>query len=1171
MSLTSAVVNALEKANVFDPLCVATSSDLVISNAGFAISVVQLLRFRIGRSKLLGRCVVVVPSQSDALDLVEEISSLDLGIEPVLVPPWETLPFERVSPRIDAMGRRVAALWDLAQGKNDAARDRVFVFSARSFSQRFHPRLLEYAPLAFDVGGSINLDFVAHKLISFGYTRVYQVEAVGEFAIRGSILDIFTADRDVPVRVDLFGDDIEKIVEFSLADQRSVTNSGVGIGSVLVHPAREFRPEEFIRQNARELSLQIPKLSDVFNRILDGEFFEGMESWAPFFEQFEASVSSLLVDDDLLIVSDLSRIIQRIGALVDEEDELFGLLAATWDLDPNEQFDISLFDSLEDSMPRCQARIVKVKSFAEKPSDLRIDIEPVGIPDHRDDTILGTLRADLRAGLMVIITADSPSMANRIITSVKDGGLMAKAIRTDLEFDEFLNTPVHKRPIGCIITDLETGFRSAKAQMSIIGPYDLTGRRLKRTQRQVVASRAGIAMFESLQSGGYVVHDFHGVGKYHGMIRREVGGVERDYLEIEYRDNAKLFLPTEQMSVITPYSGGEKPALSKLGGSDWHKTKARVKKSVERIAQELVLLYQKRVNAKGIVHSPDTVWQAEMEELFPYTLTTDQRKAIEDVKQDMETERPMDRLVCGDVGFGKTEIAIRAAFKAVQSGKQVAVLVPTTLLAHQHHQTFSERFGHFPVTVEVISRFFTSAQVKEVLARLARGEVDVIIGTHRLLSKDVIFADLGLLVVDEEQRFGVNHKETIKAMSVNIDVLTLSATPIPRTLEMSLTGLRDLSLLNTPPGSRQPILTYVGGYDEAAVVEAIRREMLREGQVFFVHNRILDIETVASRLRVMVPEARVAVAHGQMDESQLERVVDDFWQGKFDVLVCTTIIESGIDMPSVNTLVVDRAEMLGLGQLHQLRGRVGRGGIRAYAYLFHAPDTKLTEEAYERLKTIGEAVELGSGFRIAMRDLEIRGAGNLLSQNQSGHIAAVGYDLYVKMVKDAIAFLNGDVVKPPSEVRIDIPLTATIPLSYIGKDSLRLEAYKALADTSDDGEIAELVGGWEDRFGDLPPETVALTKITQLRNRATTLGITEITGEIQKTSVNSKLKLRIVGVAPPQSVLVNLRRRFPKSDFHEFSKTLSIPDLDTKQPADIAIELLDLLIKRLVLKPVSVG
>ncbi|MDH4075071.1 MAG: transcription-repair coupling factor, partial [Acidimicrobiia bacterium] len=569
-------------------------------------------------------------------------------------------------------------------------------------------------------------------------------------------------------------------------------------------------------------------------------------------------------------------------------------------------------------------------------------------------------------------------------------------------------------------------------------------------------------------------------------------GHERDYLLLEYRGDDKLYLPSDQIELIRRYTGGETPAVHRLGGSDFAKTKAKVRSAVAEIAQELVLLYQKRRSTQGIAFEPDTPWQAEMEASFPYELTPDQAQAVEAVKADMEASVPMDRLVVGDVGFGKTEIAVRAAFKAIQSGKQVAVLVPTTLLAQQHVQTFSDRFAPYPVRVEVLSRFLTNRQARDVVAAVAAGEVDLLIGTHRLLSEDVTFSRLGLLVVDEEQRFGVAHKEAIKKFKADVDVLTLTATPIPRTLEMSLTGIRDLSKLDTPPADRQPILTYVGEYDERAAAEAIRRELLREGQVFFVHNRVQSIDKVANDLANLVPEARIAVAHGQMDEGTLEKVVLDFWDGQFDVLVCTTIIESGIDMPTVNTLVVDRAEMLGLGQLHQLRGRVGRSGQRAYAYLFTRPEAVLSEEAYERLKTIGEATELGSGFKIALRDLELRGAGNLLGVGQSGHIAAVGYDLYCQLVIEAVAELNGTPIDEPEEIKLDIPVAANLPETYVQAEYQRLEAYRRLAAVRTQDEVDDIRQEWQDRYGPLPEPAERLLEVAALRAQCARVGVREL-------------------------------------------------------------------------------
>ena len=573
-----------------------------------------------------------------------------------------------------------------------------------------------------------------------------------------------------------------------------------------------------------------------------------------------------------------------------------------------------------------------------------------------------------------------------------------------------------------------------------------------------------------------------------------------------------------------------------MGGAEWQKTRAKARAAAFLVAQELVDLYRQRSVAKGHAFSPDSAWQREMEDLFAFTLTTDQAQAMEDIKADMELERPMDRLICADVGFGKTELAVRAAFKAVQDNKQVAILVPTTLLASQHFATFSDRFAGFPVKVAMLSRFVDDAETKVTLQGLREGTIDVVIGTHRLLSDTVAFKDLGLLVVDEEQRFGVGHKEAIKAKSLDVDVLTLSASPIPRTLEMAFAGIRDLSMVTTPPADRRPILTHVGEYSEPAVVEAIRRELLREGQVFYVHNRVADIDEVAKRLGQLVADARIAVAHGQMDEGTLEQVMVDFWERRYDVLVCTTIVESGIDLPSVNTLIVDRADRLGLGQMHQLRGRVGRSGQRAYAYLFHPTDKVLSETAYERLRTIGDNTALGSGFKIAMRDLEIRGAGNLLGHDQSGPVAAVGYDLYVQLVAEAVADAKGFVVPEVATVNLDVPGEAHLPKNYVEADDARLEAYRHLANMNTLEELADLRDEWVDRYGPLPPAAQGLLELGELRLRCLLLGVTTLSVLPARVGVRSKPVVRLAPLSLSLSQQLRLRRLHGSRAYDEGTK-----------------------------------
>jgi transcription-repair coupling factor (superfamily II helicase) len=711
---------------------------------------------------------------------------------------------------------------------------------------------------------------------------------------------------------------------------------------------------------------------------------------------------------------------------------------------------------------------------------------------------LGRLSAD---GTRVVLAADGTGSAQRLRDVLANDGIVATA-------------SIAAGAVAVVAAPLERGVVVPGAGLALIAEADLTGRR--RVHRRPRGSRRGADFYDALEPGDFVVHYHHGVGRYTGMVKRAIGGVERDYLLLEYKGDDKLYVPTDQVGAVRRYTGGETPTLHRMGGADFEKARARVRSAVQEIAQELVVLYRRRLATPGHAFPVDTPWQHEVEEAFPFEETPDQLQAIEDVKGDMERPVPMDRLVCGDVGYGKTEVAIRAAFKAVQDGKQVAVLVPTTLLANQHGLTFRDRFANYPVRVEVLSRFLTAKEQTAVVQGVASGDVDVVIGTHRLLSEDLTFKDLGLLVVDEEQRFGVQHKERIKTMRADVDVLTLSATPIPRTLELSLTGIRDLSLVNTPPEDRQPILTYVGEYDDRAAAEAIRRELLREGQVFFVHNRVQDIERVAEEVRELVPEARVAVAHGQMDEGRLERIVLDFWEREYDVLVCTTIIESGLDIPTVNTLVVDRSDLLGLAQLYQLRGRVGRRGQRAYAYLFHPLDRVLTEEAYERLKTIGEFTDLGSGFKIAMRDLEIRGAGNLLGGTQSGHIAAVGFDLYCQLVTEAVGELTGETRPEPVEVSIDVPVDANLPVDYVARDDVRMEAYRHLAAVTDPADVEDLRAEWADRYGPPPEPAEALLEVALLRAASVRTGVRSVS--VQRGTA------RLLGLTLRESQKIRLRR-----------------------------------------------
>ena len=1024
--------------------------------------------------------VVACPTGTDAGQLYDDLVQYMPAGEVVLFPAWETLPFERVSPSVETMGHRMEVLWRLRAPERCPA---IVVAGVRALLQRLGPGTTEVDPIHVTKGAILDPDAVMARLIHFGYRREELVEHRGEVAQRGAIIDIFPSTADAPIRIDLWGDEVDRLTEFAVNDQRSTLD----LDQAFIFPARELIPTEEVRTRAAALVATEPWGREQWERLAEGTLFDGMESWLPWLVDDAPAGRAQLITDVLPATAKVAlveprRMRDRANDLLAEEDDLARALAGTWARDASKTFPRLHADT--DRLLASGQSMWTISNAPEHPDSPMVNASGWGPVVGDGEGLANRLRELLADGFRVVVAADGEGSAQRMSSLLLDRGLSFTPVGPNADLT---------KPGGYIATaPLHRGCSVPAAKLAVVAEADLTGRRrAHRTARP--RKRQGTGLFEDLKAGNYVVHYQHGVGQYEGMVKRTIGGTERDYLLLKYKGGDKLYVPSDQIDALRQYVGGETPVLHRLGGSDFAKAKGKVRSAVREIAQELVVLYQKRVNATGHAFGHDTPWQHEMEQAFPFVETPDQRKAIDDIKVDMERAFPMDRLVCGDVGFGKTEVAIRAAFKAIQDGKQVAVLAPTTLLATQHGNTFADRFAGYPIRVEVLSRFLTNKEAKKVIEGLKTGEVDCIIGTHRLLQDGVVFKDLGLLVVDEEQRFGVQAKEAMKKLKHNVDVLTLSATPIPRTLEMSLVGIRDLSLLQTPPADRQPILTFVGGYDERVAVEAIRRELLREGQVFWVHNRVQSIDMAAGRLRELVPEARIAIAHGQMDEGSLEQVVVDFWEGRFDVLVCTTIIESGIDMPTVNTLVVERADLLGLGQMHQLRGRVGRSGSRAYAYLFHPPEARLSEEAYERLKTIGEATELGSGFKIAMRDLEIRGAGNLLGESQSGHIAAVGYDLYCQMVPEAVGEMKGEAPpKAASELKLDVPTDAFLPSDYVAKEELRLEAYRRLASVTSAAEVADIRAEWEDRYGPVPAAAEALLAVGSLRAECTRLGLRDI-------------------------------------------------------------------------------
>ena len=1031
--------------------------------------------------------LVVTASERDAEDLTDDVA---LFVEDVtLMPAWETLPFEHLSPNAATMARRAMARHRLASGGPGT----VVVASVRAVMQRLSPS--DPSPIELRVGADHDVSALADALTVLGYDRTDRVESRGEFAIRGGIVDVFPAQADEPVRVDFWGDTVDDIRRFAIGDQRSHD----AVPTVEIYPAREFRPDAAVAAAADRLVSAEPWNASVWERIAQYQQFAGMESWMPWFAREKTILDA--DHDAAVVLVDPTRVSDRARDLRKEEDDLAIALAPTWGHGaPEAGAHPALFLDLDDGLQRRDH--LHMPGVATGPDDVVLGAKGFDATAGDPESVAAGLQRLLSKDVTTVVAMDGDAAADRVARVLVEHGLV-------LERAALLQTVESAIvPIG-----IHHGFVLADLAVAVLGEQEIAGRR--RAHRRTGGRRSAHAgaEYRDLRPGDYVVHHKHGIGRFEGMVTRTMAGVERDYLVVAYAGDDRLYVPTDQLAAVKKYTGGEAPKVSRMGGKEWSDTRSRVRRAVAAVAEEVVRLHRARASAQGHAYGPDIPWQREMEGAFPFEETPDQLTAISDIKADMETDQPMDRLVFGDVGFGKTEVAIRAAFKAAATGKQVAVLCPTTLLARQHFQTFSERFAPYPLEVAMLSRFLTTKEAKTVVDRLATGEVDVVIGTHRLLSEDIRFKDLGLLVIDEEQRFGVSAKDAIKRLRIGVDVLTLTATPIPRTLEMALTGIREVSHIRTAPEDRHPILTFVGPYDDQTVSAAIRRELLRDGQVFYVHNRVQSIERAVARLRELVPDARYVIAHGQMSEGQLEQVMIDFWDGRYDVMVATTIIESGLDLPQVNTLIVERADLLGLAQMYQLRGRVGRSSQRAYAYLFHPPDQSLTEEAHRRLEAIGEATDLGSGFQLALRDLEIRGAGSILGEVQSGHISAVGFDLYAELVAEAVDELEGrETVSREVDVRIDLPVDAHLPESYVPDQLLRLEAYRRLALAESESEVDDVVAEWEDRFGELPAPALTLVDIARLRVEAIRIGLSEI------VALKSEIRLAPVDLTASQEV-----------------------------------------------------
>ncbi len=987
----------------------------------------------------------------------------------------------------------------------------------------------------FQVGDTLKLEAAAAQFVMLGYERNYQVEASGQFAVRGGILDIYPLTEENPVRIELWGDEIDSIRSFEADSQRSIEN----LEEVWIYPACEVILEEkVLKQGLQRISAEGEALSGRLRKEMKTEeahriksTLEALreelltmqrtaqaESFLPYF--FSETVSLLdyfPAEETLVFLDEPARCLERGRVTREEFSESMQHRLEKGYILPGQMEALASEEEVAAYLQRRRCIALSTLDLTNNELEIKskfyISGRTVNPYNSSFELLVKDLKQYKRTGSRVLLLSGSRTRAMRLAQDLQQEGLSSF-------YTEDYEHSVKAGEIMVVYGKLKRGFEYPQLQFVVISESDIFGAEKKKKKKRRVYEGEKIRDFTELKIGDYVVHENHGLGIYRGIEKVEIDNTVKDYIKIEYDKGGNLYIQATQLDLIQKYAGSDakKPRLNRLGGQEWNKTKTRVRGAVKEIARELVELYAARQNKEGFVYGPDTVWQKEFEELFPFEETEDQVLAIEATKRDMESTKIMDRLICGDVGYGKTEIAIRAAFKAIQEGKQVVYLVPTTILAQQHYNTFAQRMKDFPVRVDLMCRFCTTAQMKKTAEDLRKGIVDIVIGTHRVLSKDVVFKDLGLLIVDEEQRFGVAHKEKIKQMKQNVDVLTLTATPIPRTLHMSLIGIRDMSVLEEPPMDRMPIQTYVTEYNEETVREAIHREMARGGQVYYVFNRVNQIEDVTAKVASLAPDANVAFAHGQMKERELEKIMYDFINGEIDVLVSTTIIETGLDISNVNTMIIHDADNLGLSQLYQLRGRVGRSNRTAYAFLMYRRNKLLKEIAEKRLAAIKEFTELGSGFKIAMRDLELRGAGNLLGAQQHGHMEAVGYDLYCKMLNEAVKTLKGETPKEQFETTIDIKMDAFIPPKYIPNEYHKLDIYKRIAGIETEEESEEMLEELIDRFGEPPKSVQNLLLIARMKSRAHQLYFTDI---IQKgTDIRFALyeKARINAARIPEFV-----------------------------------------------------
>ncbi len=1082
---------------------------------------------QLGKAVLLGSALtqwqaplfIVTPLASHAERLRADVERLLPHIEVTIFPAEEAILYGVTAQSPELLGQRLALLARLSGGERPAV---VITTWDALLVRLVPPDLFRAYCLNVCTGQKLRKEDLVLCLTSGGYERVELVETMGQFAVRGGIVDVFPLSGQEPARIEFFGDMVDSIRTYDLTTQRSQSSKP----AVMLPPAIEiFWPENQTKAGLEQIRTALQtaltrldygrghllkkNVEYDMERLQSGIVFPGKPRYWPFFLRDAATLLDYLPSDTVVVLDEPTRLLEKAESAAHDLKEQYAAMLIGGQILPAQHKafiqDFELVHALE------RFPTVLLATLPKRPARFRITTQLTVLqkttPNYHGQ--LDLLRKDIRrlaqSGYRLLLTASSPERQMELVRHLWEQNIEA------VQWTEAALPP--RGVLAVVCADLEEGLELPDSKLIILSERDVSGKTRARRRRQPKTAAEGARLLSQrdLTLGDYVVHVHHGIGKYIGVRSMQVGGVERDYMEINYNGEDKLYVPTDQMHLIQKYVGaeGREPKVHSLGSGEWAKTKVRVKESVQKMAKELVALYAERASVPGFAFGADKPWQKEMEDNFPYVETPDQLRSIEEVKRDMQTPKVMERLLCGDVGYGKTEVAVRAAFKAILDGKQVALLVPTTILAEQHFHTFRERFAGFPIEVAVLSRFKGTKENKQTAKRIAAGAVDLAIGTHRLLGTDVRFKDLGLLIVDEEQRFGVQHKEKMKTLRADVDVLTLSATPIPRTLHMAMVGLRDVSVIETPPEDRYPVQTYVCEYHDGAIKHAIERELERGGQVYYVHNRVRTIKSAAAHLQSLVPNARIAIGHGQMGEEKLERIFLDFLEGEYDVLLSTTIIESGLDIPNVNTIVVEDADKFGLAQLYQLRGRVGRATRVGYSYLTYHPNKNLTEVAEKRLTALREFTQLGAGFKIALRDLEIRGAGNLLGPEQHGFMAAVGFDLYCQMLEEEIQNLRGIESVKPMEVEIKLPLDAFFPGRYIRDSRQKVEMYKRVAAARTEIELDDVVDELVDRYGETSEPVNNLLNVARLKIVAGSLGITSVVGTDQAIKMKMAPDTRI--------------------------------------------------------------